>query len=245
MTGADISPTAVAHARTRYAGVANLEFREADCAALPFADASFDVVVSFETIEHIAAQEAFLDEIRRVLRPDGVRRDLLPQQGGIHRPARSRQRIPRPRALSRRARGAHRVALPARRLVRPAAEILLGGLARAEPGQGEIFEVSEAAADAPSAGHARPLYFIVVASGSAEAPRRIAPRMSVLADRDEWVYRDYEKVMRAYVARRSSSNRKLVDDLRRELVATQSRRAPPTWSNATQVIAEGCASATA
>ena len=62
---------AIAHARARYAGRPNLDFREADCAALPFSDASFDAVVSFETIEHIEAQEAFLDEIARVLRPDG------------------------------------------------------------------------------------------------------------------------------------------------------------------------------
>src|SRR5262245_31216724 len=53
VTGADIAPAAISHARGRYAGQPNLAFCEADCAALPFADGSFDVVVSFETIEHI------------------------------------------------------------------------------------------------------------------------------------------------------------------------------------------------
>jgi 2-polyprenyl-3-methyl-5-hydroxy-6-metoxy-1,4-benzoquinol methylase len=72
VTGADIAASAVEHARDRYAGVTNLEFRQADCAALPCADGSFDAVVSFETIEHISAQEAFVAEIRRVLRPDGL-----------------------------------------------------------------------------------------------------------------------------------------------------------------------------
>jgi SAM-dependent methyltransferase len=39
--------------------------------ALPFVDDSFDCVVSFETIEHVQAQEQVLAELRRVLRPDG------------------------------------------------------------------------------------------------------------------------------------------------------------------------------
>jgi SAM-dependent methyltransferase len=40
--------------------------------ALSFPDASFDVVVSFETIEHIPDDEAYLDEMRRVCRPGGL-----------------------------------------------------------------------------------------------------------------------------------------------------------------------------
>jgi SAM-dependent methyltransferase len=75
--GADIAPGAVDHARSRYAAIPNLEFRQADCAALPFADASFDVV-SFETIEHILTQAPFLDEIRRVLRPDAFPSSPVP-----------------------------------------------------------------------------------------------------------------------------------------------------------------------
>lgn len=39
---------------------------------LPYADASFDAVVSFQVIEHIQDDRFFLDEIRRVLRPGGV-----------------------------------------------------------------------------------------------------------------------------------------------------------------------------
>ena len=96
VTGADIAPSAIDHARRRYAGVANLEFRQADCAALPFADASFDAVVSFETIEHIAGQAAFLDEVRRVLRPGRSRHPFLPEQSRVHRQARRAQRIPCP-----------------------------------------------------------------------------------------------------------------------------------------------------
>ncbi len=50
---------------------ANLRFVQADARALPFADACVDAVVSFETIEHFDRQDAFLREVRRVLRPDG------------------------------------------------------------------------------------------------------------------------------------------------------------------------------
>ena len=70
--GVDIDATSVAHAQARYAGRANLEYRQADVTQLPFADRSFDVVVSFETLEHLAAQEQLLREFSRVLADDGV-----------------------------------------------------------------------------------------------------------------------------------------------------------------------------
>ena len=43
-----------------------------DACRLPFGDASWDVVTSFETIEHLQDRRAFVDEIRRVLVPGGV-----------------------------------------------------------------------------------------------------------------------------------------------------------------------------
>ncbi|MFO1008977.1 MAG: class I SAM-dependent methyltransferase [Planctomycetota bacterium] len=42
------------------------------CATLPFQDASFDVVVSMEGIEHFENQTGFLRECARVLRPGGT-----------------------------------------------------------------------------------------------------------------------------------------------------------------------------
>lgn len=50
----------------------NLRFAQGDARRMPLRDASVDVVVSFETIEHFDGQDAFLAEIRRVMRPDGV-----------------------------------------------------------------------------------------------------------------------------------------------------------------------------
>ena len=71
VTGVDISAEAVEHAQSRYQQ-ANLEYRVGSCAAIPLADASMDMVVSFETIEHHDQHQEMMQEIRRVLRPDGI-----------------------------------------------------------------------------------------------------------------------------------------------------------------------------
>jgi SAM-dependent methyltransferase/glycosyltransferase involved in cell wall biosynthesis len=71
VVGVDISGEAVQHASATYTK-SNLTFRQGSAIALNFADASFDVVVSFETIEHLAEQAQMLAEIRQVLRPNGV-----------------------------------------------------------------------------------------------------------------------------------------------------------------------------
>ena len=74
VTGIDIEEGAVAHARSTYAARANLRFETGSAAALPLADRSVDLVVSFETLEHLPrdAQPQMLAEIARVLAPDGV-----------------------------------------------------------------------------------------------------------------------------------------------------------------------------
>ena len=50
----------------------NLRFTQGDARALPLGDACVDVVVSFETLEHFGEHDAFLAEVRRVLRPGGT-----------------------------------------------------------------------------------------------------------------------------------------------------------------------------
>ena len=71
VTGVDVSHQAVAHATVRYAKP-NLCFIASSAAALPMADGTFDIVVSFETIEHLHQQQEMLDEICRVLAPEGT-----------------------------------------------------------------------------------------------------------------------------------------------------------------------------
>jgi SAM-dependent methyltransferase len=70
VTGVDISGSSIEHARGRYQA-SNLEFLAADCLDLPFDDDSFDAIVSFETLEHLAEHDDLLQEFRRVLVPDG------------------------------------------------------------------------------------------------------------------------------------------------------------------------------
>jgi GT2 family glycosyltransferase len=69
--GVDVSEEAVRFAERNYRRP-NLSFRQGDGRAIPLPDASVDLVASFETLEHFYEHEAFLAEIRRVLRPGGV-----------------------------------------------------------------------------------------------------------------------------------------------------------------------------
>ena len=68
VVGVDVTREAIAYARARYAAP-NVEFDDGDVQGLERADAEFDVVVSFETIEHVPDPERFVAEMRRVLRP--------------------------------------------------------------------------------------------------------------------------------------------------------------------------------
>lgn len=71
ITGADFSPQAVALSQKRHAAIANLSFTVGDAEQLPFADASFDVVVNVESSHCYGHIERFFAEVARVLRPGG------------------------------------------------------------------------------------------------------------------------------------------------------------------------------
>ena len=67
--GLDYDEATVAHVRARYPRV---DIRHGNLADLPLEDASVDVVVNFQVIEHLWDQAQFVSECFRVLRPGGV-----------------------------------------------------------------------------------------------------------------------------------------------------------------------------
>jgi 2-polyprenyl-3-methyl-5-hydroxy-6-metoxy-1,4-benzoquinol methylase len=93
--GVDVAEEPLRRARSRHAG---LELRRVEPEGeWPFADASFDVVWSGETIEHIADTAGWLSELRRVLRSGGSLILSTPAHGPLRRLglALSRQRFER------------------------------------------------------------------------------------------------------------------------------------------------------
>jgi ubiquinone/menaquinone biosynthesis C-methylase UbiE len=69
----DLTPAMLAQTekQVRDRGLTNVRVEPADAAALPFADASFDVAVSRYAAHHFADPMAVLHEVRRVLKPGG------------------------------------------------------------------------------------------------------------------------------------------------------------------------------
>ncbi len=71
VVGVDIAVDALDYCREHYQGD-GVYFAAMDAPRLGFPDDTFQVVVSLETIEHLADAEAYLAEIRRVMSPNGL-----------------------------------------------------------------------------------------------------------------------------------------------------------------------------
>jgi ubiquinone/menaquinone biosynthesis C-methylase UbiE len=70
VVGIDIDEGAVAHAQERFA-TKKVSFQVADSMAMPFDNASFDIVSCSQIYEHVPDPKRLLDEIYRLLRPGG------------------------------------------------------------------------------------------------------------------------------------------------------------------------------
>ncbi|MEO5612597.1 MAG: class I SAM-dependent methyltransferase [Sphingomicrobium sp.] len=71
-TGLDVAASAIAFCRTNYGESDQRRFVEGSALDLPFADASFDVVLNVEASNDYGDRPRFLAEVARVLKPDGV-----------------------------------------------------------------------------------------------------------------------------------------------------------------------------
>lgn len=71
VVGIDNSGETIAYADKRYAN-RMLSFIVDDITKMSFESHTFDLVISFETIEHIKSHTAFINEVKRVLKPEGL-----------------------------------------------------------------------------------------------------------------------------------------------------------------------------
>jgi 2-polyprenyl-3-methyl-5-hydroxy-6-metoxy-1,4-benzoquinol methylase len=69
--GVDNNKRAIEYSKENY-GADNLDFIVGDATDIPLEDNTVDYVISMETIEHIGDQARFLEEIKRVTKPEGV-----------------------------------------------------------------------------------------------------------------------------------------------------------------------------
>lgn len=71
VTGVDSDELTITKAKDKYQA-ANLRFVIANALATSLPEKSFDLVVSFETLEHLQEHEQLMQEFKRLLKPDGL-----------------------------------------------------------------------------------------------------------------------------------------------------------------------------
>ena len=85
--GIDIDSEAIAYGQSRF-GSGRASFQVADAVNTGFQDSQFDVICSFETIEHLSNIRGYLKEMSRILSRDGVYMVSTPQVSKTnHHPA--------------------------------------------------------------------------------------------------------------------------------------------------------------
>ena len=198
VVGVDISAQAVEHARKRYAGIGNLRFEQGDCTALVLPDASCDLVVSFETLEHVAAQEALMAGFARVLSADGVLMISSPDKhaysdvSGFRNEFHVRE-LYRDELLALLAPHFAHVRLYGQKLLFQSAIWSLSG----ESGRAETATANGDGTHVESGLQYAPLYFIAICS---RQPLDGLPALALFGDREESVYSHYNHEVRKNMA---------------------------------------------
>jgi ubiquinone/menaquinone biosynthesis C-methylase UbiE len=197
VTAIDIDQQSIEHATRRYPGQ-NIDFRQADCTALPLADDSVDVVVSFETLEHLAEQDQLLTEFRRVLRSDGFLLISSPDkktysdETGYENPFHVRElyRDELEALLQQH--------FPAFRLFGQKLMFVSALWSLQGQGESESLMIDEDGLEAASCPQFAPLYFLAVAAAD---PRHLPSTraLSLFSDRAESVYQHYNDEVRKHI----------------------------------------------
>ncbi len=196
--GIDIDAAAIAHARARYAGIGNLRFEQGDATQLALPDASCDLVVSFETLEHVGAQEQLIAGFARALTPAGMMVISSPDKrtysdlSGFHNEYHVRE-LYRDELLALLAAHFPHVRLYGQKLLFQSAIWSLDSGA----GSGVDTATADAQGDVESGLQYDPLYFIAVCS---QQPLGALPEVALFGDREESVYRHYDHEVRKNIA---------------------------------------------
>jgi len=196
--GVDISAEVVAHATARYAREGRVRFEQGSVARLGLPDGSIDLVVSFETIEHLLEQEEMLSEFRRVLAPTGLLIISSP-----NKPAYSDERDYSNEFHAHELDRVELAALLERFFPRQAwlgQRLMFHSLVWPEgvPSASCRFEslTVEPDGEVHAGDPAEPMYFIACCGG----PQSTLPaldRVSLLADGDMSIYREFERATRS------------------------------------------------
>ncbi|MFN9968070.1 MAG: methyltransferase domain-containing protein [Lysobacteraceae bacterium] len=192
--GIDVAPEVVAHARARYAHP-RLRFESGDATRLDgVADGSIDLVVSFETLEHLADHDALLAAFARVLAPDGLLILSTPDRrtytdlSGVENPHHVRE-LYREEFEALLGRHFARYRLYGQRVV---AQSLLW---RLDGGHGATASFTQDGDDVFPGVRTVPMYHVAVCAKRGEALGGL-PALSCFADAQQSVFQHYQQAVR-------------------------------------------------
>lgn len=199
--GVDLSAETIAHARSRYTAP-NLRFECADVTGLDaFDGAPFDLIVSFETLEHVQQQQRMLDGFARLLAPDGLLLISTPDKrnytdlSGQTNPHHVQELYREEFEALLRPRFAH-VRLYAQKLLFQSALWQLGA------DSGLTQSLVQDGANIANGWNYPPLYYVAACAHSAAALDAL-PALSLYSDAQESVYADYNDEVRRNIAARA------------------------------------------
>ena len=208
VTGVDLSSEAVALARRRYGTAPNLEFLEGRCEAIPVAEGSADLVVSFETLEHLEEPRALIAQASRVLRPDGLfvvstpNKAVYTDRRGYHNPYHPSE-LYEPEFVAALKERFPALAIFGQRVDAYSAIWPVGHPPRAA----QLLQASSAAAADAVTGIADPVYFIALCARDEAALAAFGTPCSLLSDRDHAVWSEYENLERMLAEARVHAER--------------------------------------